>query len=564
MQGSTGEERSYIESGSQDALFRVVALSAHDGIVIIDEESTILFANPSVELIFGYEPGWLVGKNLTLLMPDYLRHLHEAALERYLATGEKHLHWGGTELQGLHRNGHEVPLEVSFGETIENGRHIFTGVIRDVSERRRTERRWEAQYAIARILATGDDLEQVAADILHTICNCLDWQVGIFWRPDEEGNLIARSYWCDQALDVDSFLRATQAKPMAPGIGVPGRVAADEQPTWLTDLDLDDNFPRRSFAREAGLHAVIAFPIRMSSELVGVMEFYSPEIREPDPALLNLMKSTAVQVGQFVERRRAQLELKELNTELEQRVALRTAQLEKSTEELESFVYSVSHDLRAPLRGIDGFSQLLLDDYAARLGPSANDYLLRIRRAAGRMGNLIDDLLDLSRIAKSEVKRERVDLSELAAGLMRELSERHPERSVQAVIQPGLVATGDPQLLEIVMENLLSNSWKFTVHKEQPRIEFGAERREGENVFFVRDNGAGFDMAFAAKLFRPFQRLHSPNQFEGTGIGLTTVKRIIERHDGEIWAKGEVDGGAVFYFTLGRAGTPEPTEGAAA
>lgn len=240
-------------------------------------------------------------------------------------------------------------------------------------------------------------------------------------------------------------------------------------------------------------------------------------------------------------------------------------ELESKNRELEAFSYSVAHDLRAPLRSIDGFSRILLKDHAASLNDEAQEHLGYIRESAQRMARLIDDLLSLSRVIRSEFQRERVDLSAIAANVVARLQRDNPDRQVQAVIARPLVASGDVRLLTIALENLIGNAWKFTGKRADARIEV-AYREEGGGVFMVRDNGAGFDMTYASKLFGVFQRLHTNDEFEGTGIGLATVQRIVRRHGGRIWAEGEIGKGATFFFTLEEA-APDgraPTEAALA
>jgi len=246
-------------------------------------------------------------------------------------------------------------------------------------------------------------------------------------------------------------------------------------------------------------------------------------------------------------RKAADAEIKRLNEELQHHLA----RLEMANKELEAFSYSVSHDLRAPLRRIDGFSKILLDKYADRLDETGRDYLARVRNAAVHMGRLIDDMLNLSRVGRREMQRMPVDLSDLAASILAELHQREPERQVRAEVQPGLQVIGDAGLLRIALENLLGNAWKFTGKTPEARIEMGATSQEGARVYYVRDNGAGFDMRYTDKLFSSFQRLHSEEEFPGTGIGLAIVQRIIARHGGRIWAEGEEGKGATFYFTLG-------------
>lgn len=261
---------------------------------------------------------------------------------------------------------------------------------------------------------------------------------------------------------------------------------------------------------------------------------------------------------EITEHQQTQQDIFHLNQELEQRVIQRTSQLKVANQELEAFSYSVSHDLRAPLRSIDGFSQALLDDYGERLDAEGQEFLRRVRAASQRMAQLIDDLLYLSRITRGEMIRQPVDLSGLAELVAQELQQNNPQRQVEIVIQPKVTADGDPRLLRAVLENLLGNAWKFTGQREQGRIEFGMERNRSttidalpvESVYYVRDNGAGFDPAYAEKLFGVFQRLHRVDEFPGTGIGLATVQRIIHRHGGKVWADGEVGKGATFFFTL--------------
>ena len=234
----------------------------------------------------------------------------------------------------------------------------------------------------------------------------------------------------------------------------------------------------------------------------------------------------------------------------EQQILDRTTELETANAELEAFGYSVSHDLRAPLRGMDGLSQALLEDYGDLLDSVAKDYLSRISKASRRMGRMIDDILKLSRATRQEIQVLDVDLSALARELLSELAARDDGRAVSFKVASDITVRGDPKLLRVVLDNLLGNAWKFTGNVESAHIEFGHHWEDDVAVYFVRDNGAGFDMAFADKLFGIFQRLHSTTEFEGTGVGLATVARLVRRHGGRVWAEGRVNEGATLYFTL--------------
>lgn len=308
--------------------------------------------------------------------------------------------------------------------------------------------------------------------------------------------------------------------------------------------------------------AYTVVPIFTGAELWGLLAAYQNDRpRSWEPTEVDLLAQIGVQLGvalqqaelftslhrEIAERQQAEQLVRQLNQDLQRR----NADLEVSNKELEAFAYSVSHDLRAPLRSIDGFSQALLEDYLAQLDSVGQDYLRRIRAATQRMGQLIDDLLTLSRVTRTEMRHERVDLSALAQAIATELQQAHPDRQVRFVLEPELLVHGDTRLLRVMLVNLLENAWKFTAKQSQARIELGTKIQDnGKKIYFVRDDGAGFDMAYADKLFGAFQRLHTMSEFPGNGVGLATIQRIVHRHGGRVWAEGYVGKGATFYFTL--------------
>jgi light-regulated signal transduction histidine kinase (bacteriophytochrome) len=320
--------------------------------------------------------------------------------------------------------------------------------------------------------------------------------------------------------------------------------------TEITGKSIKDVFPG---VEEMGLFKVLQDVNRTGIPQVFATSYYQYKQISAwfDNYVLKLDSGDIIAIFDDVtQKKRAEAELKSLNEELEQRVLDRTAQLELANSEMEAFAYSVSHDLRAPLRGIDGWTTALTEDYGDKLEDQAGVYLARIRSEVQRMNDLIEALLKLSRISKKTVNFESINLSELVAEVTNRLQEDNPARVVETTVIPDVMAVADKNLMEIVLVNLLNNAWKFTGKKETAQIEFGKTEKDGEEVYYVRDNGVGFNMAYAGKLFGAFQRMHKATDFPGTGIGLATVKRIVLRHNGNIWAESETDKGTTFYWTL--------------
>lgn len=318
--------------------------------------------------------------------------------------------------------------------------------------------------------------------------------------------------------------------------------------TDFSDYFTEPQDARRGYQQVFSDGYVRDYPLRIrniSGNIIDVL--YNATVYRDENGQIMGVFAVARDVSQI---KQAEEEIRKLNAQLEQRVIERTTQLEAANKELEAFSYSVSHDLRAPLRSIDGFSQALLEDYSGALDMQGKDYLTRVRLASQRMAQLIDDMLVLSRVTRRGMKRCAVDLSALANMIAAELMKTQPQRQVEFKIAPGLVVDGDVELLRAMLENLLGNAWKFTSKHETAKIEFGVTEIDGIPSYFVRDNGVGFDMAYVSKLFQAFQRLHLQTEFPGTGIGLATVKRIINRHGGSIWAESEAGKGAIFYFNL--------------
>lgn len=304
-------------------------------------------------------------------------------------------------------------------------------------------------------------------------------------------------------------------------------------------------------------------PMLAGGELIGALSFGGPHDEFPSDQV-SIAKEVATQFAIAITQARLYEQIRRHADELEDKVRARTeelraahaeslqltAQLQAANKELEAFSYSVSHDLRAPLRSLAGFSQALSEDYADKLDDEGRDYLRRIRAAAQRMGQLIDDMLQLAQVSRAEMRRASLNLSDIAHAVVEELRHGDPERNVDVHIEENVTAEADSRLVRALLDNLIGNAWKFTSKTAAARIAFGAKREGDALVYFVRDNGAGFDMTYGEKLFRPFQRLHTEAEFPGTGIGLATVSRIVARHGGRVWAEGAADSGATFFFTL--------------
>jgi PAS domain S-box-containing protein len=516
--------------------FRSLVQYASDIITILDAEGTIVYESPAIERLLGYRSEELIGTNA-------FNYVHPEDVERVFGVFAQTLKAGGVsplvEFRFRHADGSWRHLE-AIGNSLLEDPSVRGMVVnsRDITERKRAEERLRFQKVLLEAQTEASIDGVLVVSIEGKMISFNQRFVEMWGIPEEvvetRSDEAALQAVMDKLVDPQEFLAR-----VAYLYEHPSEESRDE-------ILLKDG---RTFDRYSA-------PVRGKGEdgsHYGRV-WYFRDITERKRAEREIHRLNETLESRVAERT-AQLEaaldeIQLLNEQLEQRVRQRTAQLEAINEELESFSYSVSHDLRAPLRSINGFSEALLDDYGDKLDEEGRDYLGRVKAASEHMGRLIDDLLNLSRVSRSKMSHERIDLSALAKSIGQELEQSHPEREVELVVEDGLVAEGDERLLRVALENLLRNAWKFTGKRPQARIEFGLAEHEGTPAYFVRDNGVGFDMAYSNKLFGAFQRLHRESEFPGTGIGLATVQRIMRRHGGSVWAEGALGQGATFYFTL--------------
>lgn len=436
-------------------------------------------------------------------------------------------------------------------------RHIIVSVT-DITQRKAEQERIERltrMYAAISLTIETTIKATTPEELLGEICRIAVSEGGVTkaWAGllDEQSQTVRPLVYCGMAPEYVATLRIPLDPSTPEGRGPSATAMRSGKPVIVDDLrNSPITQPWKELVHIESLHCAAFFPLRREGQICGVIVFLGGIHGLFTNEMVALLDRMARDISFALDRMDALRQSERLQENLEENVRQRTAELEAALRELETFNYSVSHDLRAPLRAISGFTALAMEQLGNQPGKAALSYLERVRDRAAYMGHLMDALIDLSRVSRTQLARSHIDLAALARVSAEHLQQDEPGRQAVFDIPASICVEADEALLQVVVQNLLSNAWKFTAKRKETRISIGALDQDGVPVYFVQDNGAGFDMKSAGKLFHAFQRLHTEADFRGTGIGLATVQRIIQRHGGQIWAESSPDAGATFYFTL--------------
>ncbi|CAN5643819.1 hypothetical protein BH23GEM6_BH23GEM6_19380 [soil metagenome] len=521
VQDLSGQTPSEVAIQESEARWRTLAEVNPNGILLMDDRSVILTVNPAMQRIFGYSAAELVGQPLSILIPERLREQHRHGVERYLATGRRNIPWSGVELPALRKDGVEIPVEIAFGEYVQDGEHVFAGFVGDVTERRRSEARREAEHAVSRILAAATDLEGAVPPILRALCETMRWPLGAFWRVQPEQRQIrCETVWHSDEEGAGQFAESSRSWTFERSQGLPGRVWEGAQPVWITDVRKDSNFPRLKLASDAGFHSALAFPVMAGPDVEGVMEFFAEQIDEPDELLLASVAVIGRDIGEFVRRKRVEaerdralaraisarqtaedqaleleaqaeemqnqaLQLEEVEVDLRvanEELVRANALLRERTEEAElassaaeeasraksAFLANMSHELRTPINAIMGYTDLLELGIAGPLNEQQFSHLGRVKSSTEHLLGLINEILDLAKVeaGQLQVNSERVAVGETVREALDLIAPQAAAKGIEMENRtPGMdriLYWGDRDRVRQVLVNLLSNAVKFT------------------------------------------------------------------------------------------------------
>jgi PAS domain S-box-containing protein len=598
MKTSYELERELSESKVSCSKYMSFFESSPYAVIITDKNKKIILSSAQAEKMFGYRKPEIIGKDIESLIIRKFNQANGTLQQEETQDVRKKEPGASYEFHGLRRDGSEFPAEVSLSPlklTGDDGMIVVTA-IRDISkqkqieadnrqfnlnlERELVQRNAELEHALQtekalRLEMTSNqnrleflkDASEVVTSTLN-YCEVLtnlsksvtpriaDWCVIYEYSAEDESlKTIVVSHANPEKVKLAyDFIEKFPPDPEAPN-GIYKVINTLEPELYRVDDEMLKKYARNSehlqFMQELQIKSALIVPLCIREKIFGVLLLVASEsgriFNEKD---VDFAIEIARRAMLGIENAKLYEDSQKINALLEIRVAKRTRELESINKEMEAFSYSVSHDLRAPLRSIDGFSNKILKDYEPLLDEQGKDYFMRVKKASQQMGQLIDDLLKLSRLTRVQIHPEYTDLATIAESITNDLKASDPEREVEFVIKQDMVARADPNLIRIALQNLFDNAWKYTRKNKKTSIEFSFLKKDNQVIYFIKDNGVGFDMQYVDKLFGSFQRLHTTQEFEGSGIGLATVQRIIHRHFGRIWAEGEINKGATFFFTL--------------